>query len=200
MGLVLILGWGSSAFAQAIDFPTTRILGGAPQYSGRDGESFSETGTGISGELQIEMGGAWIAPFASARGAYVTGTQAFLDGTTSIDSSFTYLQGGLDLGLRLFPVRRRKAGFNIYLGASGGLSYQSIQLGEALTTTSIPKSDQSLGTGVSGFVGAEWLLGGASKNKWATFVELVHRTESSKILEQDKFDLRSVTVSFGLGW
>lgn len=181
-------------------FPNTRILIGIPQYSGLDGTSFGETGSGTSAELQVEVEGAWVAPFGAARAMYVSGTQNFLDGTSNRESSFSFMQGGFDLGLRLFPLKRRKSGFNIYCGASFGINYQSLQLDESLTTTSIPKSDQSLSNSFAGFVGAELILGGTSKKKWTLIAEMAQRTEYAKILNQDRFDLRNSTISIGLGW
>lgn len=192
--------WAVPSLAQVNFFASTKLLFAYPQYSGVANSSFSETGSGISGELQVDLHGIWLAPFGRMRAVYVASTQSFLDGASSVESDFTYLQGGFDLGANFFPMKRRKSGFNIYLGALLGLSYHTIQLDASTTTTSIPKSDQSVSTGYGGLLGAEFVLGGNSKNKWTLVTELTHRFENAKILGQSSFDLRNVTLSVGLGW
>ncbi len=191
---------GFEAQAQVNFFAGTKILVAIPQYSGLTGVSLGETGTGFAGELQLETDGYWLVSFVKARATYITGAQIFLDGATTVNASFNYLQGGLDLGFHLYPIRRRKSGFNIYLGGSGGMAYNSIQLDGSAVTTSIPKTDQSVGTGYAGILGVEFGFGGASKKKWTLISELSHRTESAKLLNQSNFDLRNVTIGVGVGW
>lgn len=181
-------------------FALTKLQISIPQYSGLDGTSFGETGSATALELQIEMDGYIFIPFTKARAVYMSGSQGFQDSGAIRRSNFTYMQGGLDLGFHFYPIRRRKVGFNIYTGASLGMAYHSIQLDESLTTTSIPKSDQSMGTGYAGILGAEFILGREAKSKWTLVAELSQRFETTKLLNNSSFNLNNMCLTLGIGW
>lgn len=198
--LFCVIGLASVARGQSYFFPNTKLNFHQTLYSGDAYKSFGEARTGVGVELQVFMDGDLFVPYVKGRATTIAGRQKFMDGTTEIQSSFAFYQGQADLGVYLFPVRRRKSGFNVYLGAAGTFGYNYIALDKNETLTTIPHSDQGVSGGYSASIGGEWILTKESRNKWTLNAELAYRSESTVLLKQPRFNLSGVTVSAGIGW
>lgn len=184
----------------ASNFPGSRLGLLQTLYSGEKGKSLSEAGVGYGIEMEKSTDGNGLYSFyLKVRGSYSSGTQTFLDGTASPTSKFTFYQGAGELGVYLFPVRRDKSGLNVYIGGGGtaGYNYISVDKGTALTT--IPHTGQSIGTGYSATLGGEFLFRGNTK-VWSASAQLTYHHETSKLLNQNEFDLSGIILNFGIGF
>lgn len=169
-------------------------------FTGEKGKSFSESGSGLGTELVVMRDGEWFTPFLKARALAVSGKQEFRDGDGSVSSKFLFYQGQADLGIYLYPLKRRRQGFNVYLGGAGSLAYNHVSLEQSAELTKIPHTDHGFSSGYSGSIGGEWIFGARSANRWSLSVEIIHRQDRAVLLRQAGFDLGSTAVCLGLGW
>ncbi len=180
-------------------FPRTRIHIHQNLYSGDKGKSFAESGAGFGGGITVTRDGVYFVPFFGFGVSTLSNRQVFLDGSTQVTSSFTYYSAYTDIGLQLFPIARRKSGFNLYVKGGGTLGYSFLALNKSTTLASIPYSDQAFAFGYLAGVGTELILGSASPKKWSLYAEVLFREESASLLER-RFDLSSLQLALGLGW
>jgi hypothetical protein len=191
--LCLILGFGSIGFGQAI--PTTKIHFFQILYTGEENESFESKNVGFGGELIINSKNPHLNYFSKGRLTSINGKQQFLDGTTEVDSSFTFYQTSFEFGGSIFPFPRKTGRVNLYLGVSGILSYNYLQLGSKNLTT-LDSTQQSFSYGYSGIMGLEVPL----YKDFSLTAEFSQRYETGDLVDVSNFSINGFSVSAGFGW
>lgn len=160
-------------------------------------KSFSQAGAGMGGDISLQTDGDVFNGFLKLRATLQSGTQDFLDGTTSTSSSFSFIQTGLDAGMSMYPIPRKNEGLNIFLGLGGGLSYNHLALDKTITFTSLANNSQAIGFGYMAFIGTEWF---PTKNKWTLSAEFAYRVETANLAGQSQFGVGGLSAGFGFGW
>ncbi|AHZ86574.1 hypothetical protein EP01_16765 [Bdellovibrio bacteriovorus] len=180
-------------------FPGTRVSAFQSVYSGEKGKSFAESSAGVGAGVSVYMDGKYLTPYFGFKVGSMAGTQMFLDNTSEVSTSFNYYSASAEAGFHLFPIERRKKGFNVYFSGGGVIGYNFVALNKEASLENIPYSDQSFSTGYVAGVGSEWILNSADKNKWNLNAEVLFKNESSTLFNQ-RYDLSCMVFSLGLGW
>lgn len=198
---VFILLAANSALAQFSTFPKVRVGMMQSSYSGEEGKSFQEAGSGYGLEVSAQRDGEYFAPNFRFRLHQLSGKQKFYDGSslTSDKHSFQFTQAQAEIGVQFFPLARNKKGINLYLYGGGAFSYNHIALGSNTTVTTIPKSDQTSSFGYTGALGVEWILG-TTEYKWTPSLEVQLHEETMTLLEKNNFRDGRFSILFGLGF
>lgn len=199
--VVFILLAANSALAQFSTFPKVRVGFMQSNYSGEEGKSFQDAGSGYGLEISAQRDGEYFAPNFRFRLNQLSGKQKFYDGSslTSEKHSFQYTQAQTEIGVQIFPLARNKKGINLYLYGGGAFSYNHIALGSNVTVTNIPKSDQTTSFGYTGALGVEWILG-ATEYKWTPTFEVQYHEETMSLLEKSNFRDGQFSLLLGLGF
>lgn len=194
------LGAKTASAQQQTNFPPSRLSFYQILYAGEKGKSLSETGVGYGVEIERSSeGNGYYSFYLKVRGSYSSGTQSFADGTANVSSKFTFYQGDGELGVYLFPLQRQKSGLNVYVGGGGIAGYNYLSLDKSTTVTTIPLTDQAIGTGFSAVFGGEFLMRGNMK-AYSLNAQLAYKHETAKLLKQSEFDLSGIALVIGLGF
>ncbi|MBX3040542.1 MAG: hypothetical protein KF789_07550 [Bdellovibrionaceae bacterium] len=199
IGLIILLSNVSTAKADYAMFPRTRLSGQQTYFSGDTGKSFGESGAGYGFGLTVLGDGSYLVPFAGFSATTLAGSQTFLDGTSKVTPKFSFYSASTQLGLQLYPIQRRKKGFNVYVSALGSVGYNYISLNKSVAFTNIPNSDQAFSLGYAAAAGGEWIVSDDGARRWGFFGEISLSKQSATLLKQ-QFDLSGLTMAVGIGW
>lgn len=191
--LCLILGLSSFVFGETL--PTTKIHFFQILYTGEENESFESKNVGSGGELIINSKNPHFNYFSKGRLTSINGKQEFLDGTTEVESSFTFYQTSFEFGGTVYPFPRKSGRVNLYLGVSGILSYNYLQLGSK-NLTSLDSTQQSFSYGYSSIMGLEVPL----YRDFSLTAEFSQRYETGDLVEVSNFSINGFSISAGFGW
>lgn len=180
-------------------YPRTRFSAYQNLYSGEKGKSFAEVSSGYGAGISVSLEGRHFIPLFGFKVGNIAGRQIFLDDTTEVTSLFNFYSATMDIGLQIFPIERRKKGFNVYFVGIGFIGYNFISLSKNTVLTNIPYSDQSFSQGYASGIGSEWIMNSTSSNKWSLNAEVFIKNENTTLLKKN-FDLSSMMFSVGLGW
>ncbi len=172
-------------------------------FIGLDNKSFAKGSPGYALELSTNSGGAYFRYLIKARFAYSEGKQNFSDTNNTIfNSTYKYMALSPELGVTLYPVKRRDAGLNLYLWATGIVSYNYLDLGVIPTGSNLKSRDQGYGLGYSGGVGFELVVlpGRKAGGRYFIYGEAGFRDERIHVLSIDNFEVSGLTVCLGLGF
>lgn len=181
-------------------------------YSGDKDKSIANGGAGYGVELAIDTGGDYFRYFLKTKMIYSTGQDNFLDNATEVLSTYKLTQVVPELGLNIYPVPRKTAGLNLYVGLSGVVSYNLLDLspiskvvsGATTSVTSYTKlrsRDQGYGYGGGVSAGFEVLMGRKAKS-WisAVYGEVGFRQQNAMLANQTDFQLSSFQFVLGVGF
>lgn len=184
----------------AAAFKSTRLQLFQLNYAGEKEKSFAEGGSSVGLEAYSDWGRSWGRFYTKARAAQSSSQQSFLDGTSSVNCTYTYYQGQFEPGIVIFPVPSRDTGFALYLSAGGSVGYNWLSLSSTSTLTTLKPSESAMSFGYAVGTGVEWTLTKAQGKRNVLTGEITYRSEKANLAGQTAFDLSGLAIHVGYGW
>jgi hypothetical protein len=189
-----------------------KIAFGYDIYSGATNKSFSEGQPGYGAEISIDDGGANFRYFLKSRFIYSSGTQNFLDGSTVVLSNYALSHLAPEVGISFYPVARKSSGLNLYMWASGIVSYSLLELTPISTTSGstttavtsysvLRRKDQGYGYGFGAGVGIEFYFGQKNRSsKTFIYADVGFREQQANLAQRTDFQINTMAFNLGLGF
>lgn len=206
--LILIILIFAFDFAEAqqrtkkSEFQATKVGFILMNYSGSTNKSFSQGANGYALELSSDSGGSYFRYFLKGRISHSEGKQNFVDNVnTMFNSTYKFSGFSPEIGISVYPVRRRESGLNMYLWGVGIVSYNYLDLATIPASSSVKQRDQGYGTGYGGGLGFEFVIAPSrSGSRYLVYGEVGFRDERVNLLQRTDFEIAGMSYSLGFGF
>jgi hypothetical protein len=169
-------------------------------FSGDKYNSLAAGSPGYGIEVGQKLSNSTFSVFGKIRGIYTSGTESFLDGSTSEQLTYLLMTGEVYLGALYHLIPSSESGFRPYIGAAGGAGIIDLRFpASSVTTLAVSQTAMSLGY--------EFIAGLELNTKyktglgmWSIYGEFIMRTMRANLAGQSPFYFDGITLAGGIGW
>ena len=194
--------WAQQQRGGFFDVTSSRVGGYSLTFQGENNKYLGEESNTMGIEIENIYRNTWFGVDNKFRFGQAAGTASLLDNSTAVRVDYLLTTVETSLGFRLNLMKRRESGFNISIGASGLMSYNSIDYSSASTLNSFKSPESSTVFGSEALIGVEYLFGPmqGSRTNFGLYFDIGLRSLKTKFFNQEEFSLGGMFMSAGLTW
>lgn len=198
--VILMVPMAVNAQAKLFNQKYTKLGFHQLQFSGENGESFTDDATAFGLEASQVLTNRWLGFESKVRGGLLSGSQDFDNEGVEEEADYSFYYGEFLAGVRLYFVPQGDTTFSAHVGAGGIVGFHYLNLTPNNEESTLPGSTSATSFGYEVNCGGELRFGNRMGSKYILYADVAVRNLKSKLAGKTNFSTNGLYVSVGIGW